>query len=153
MTGLVVAISVLWVLVLVLAVAVFADLIGREAIARQIVVIGNVLRHLQKPLEIGFIAVGIVDNEFLFGNWLFVDFNMRFIRRLFGGRYEGIAVGIFQAGVIDEFLIDAVLQRHDRQLQNFHGLDHPRSQLHLLAHLHRLRKIQLHGVSIKGKEN
>ena len=41
--------------------------------------------------------------------------------------------------IVFHLLLDAFLQRHQRQLQNFHRLDHPRckhlllSQLHLLA--------------------
>ncbi len=39
-----------------------------------------------------------------------------------------IALVHLQHRILVHFLFDAFLQRHDRQLQNLHRLDHPRSQ-------------------------
>ena len=51
----------------------------------------------------------------------------------------GVDLDLVEHRVVFHFLFDAFLQRHQRQLQDFHRLDHPRckhlllSQLHLLA--------------------
>ena len=84
-----------------------------------------------------------VDDQLAFFDALF---GRRFLDRGDFGRFPlGLFVGpLFEHDVILQLLFDAVVERHDRQLENLHRLDHARSQLHLLAHLHVLRKIQLH---------
>ena len=66
--------------------------------------------------------------------------------RLFAVRLRrcGRLAEIHQNRVLAQFLLDPLLQSHDRQLQDFHRLDHPRRhpQAHLGPHL--LRGIKTH---------
>ena len=83
----------------------------------------------------------------------------------FGGWYAGLAgipvwatpscgrrfvVGgffLFQDRVFLQFLLNSFLQRHDRQLQNLHGLNHARRQNHSLVHPLAQSCIKSHGNS------
>ena len=51
---------------------------------------------------------------------------------LLGSRVTLLTFNYFKRDVRLEFLVDAFLQRKNRQLQDLHGLDHPGAQLHLL---------------------
>ena len=44
--------------------------------------------------------------------------------------FGGLALLDFQYGVLLQFRLDALLQRHDRQLEDFHRLDHARREPH-----------------------
>ena len=58
----------------------------------------------------------------------------------------------FQDGVFLKFLLDAFLQRHDRQLEDFHRLDHAGGQDHPLVHPLMHARIESHGFFSRNQE-
>src|SRR5205823_4161127 len=61
-------------------------------------------------------------------------------------RGGGVVVGLLdlQDGVLLELLLDALLQGHDRELQDLHRLDHARRQNHGLVHPLLHRRVESH---------
>ncbi len=55
-------------------------------------------------------------------------------------RLVGVDLELIEHRVVFHFLLDALLQCHERQLQNLHRLDHPRCKHLLLSQLHLLAK-------------
>ena len=106
-------------------------LIQRRA-APLFVIVWQIVCHIQQPLEVLFVVVVLIDNEFLlaFGGSIRIDFFLD--GDVFFGR--GFLVRLFnlvEHRIVFHLLFDALLQGHDRQLQDFHRLDHPRCK-HLL---------------------
>lgn len=65
------------------------------------------------------------------------------------GRFEegvGVAIEHLEGGVALEFLFDAFLEFDEGHLEDLHGLDHPRGQLHVLAEFHVLGGLEPHGI-------
>ena len=99
------------------------------------------------PMHVGPIVAGVVG-----------VFDIR--RFAIGGGGCGfLAVGFgrislveFQNRVLAEFLVDPLLQRHERQLQDFHRLNHPRSHAETHVHPHLLRGIKPHLCKSHRKE-
>ena len=96
----------------------------------------KIVRHLaiqiQQPLEVDFI-VRLLPHDHL-------SFRLRGgIGVLAIGGFLGgwqLLLSQFQDRILVHFLLDSLLERHDRQLQNLHRLDHPRRHL-LDLHLSR----------------
>ena len=94
-------------------------------------VFGPLLVHLHQPLEVVLVLGRFVDDQFALllggrvGRSLTLDF----------GRFRGqirIVLAQVEHGILLDLLLDPLLQGQDGQLQNLHGLDHPRRQNHLL---------------------
>ncbi len=118
-----------------LALALFFDAVGRGTRAGGEIILGPVGRHLQQPLEVGLVTVLVVDDKLALLDALLSG------GRLGGRRLGGLAFSLFvgtlfKNHVVLQLLLDAVVEGHHRQLEDLHRLDHARSQLHLLAHLH-----------------
>ncbi len=107
-------------------------------------VVGPLLVHIEQPLEIVLVVLGLIDDQLsLFGRGsVGIDG--------FGGLFRQVEIFLLQVEhrVFLNLLLDAFLQRHDRQLQDLHRLDHARCK-HLLLHQpHFLTKGQSHGCSV-----
>lgn len=89
--------------------------------------VGPFLVHSEKPLEIVLAPPPPVDHQLAFlirfGVGQFPVFEIV-------GKVR-IHLLQFKNGVLLKLLVDTLLQRQDRQLENLHRLDHPRRQ-HLL---------------------
>ncbi len=82
-------------------------------------------------------------------------------------RVVAIPIGQLKRGVALELLFDALLQLGERHLEDFHRLDHPRGQPHVLAELHVLgslefafsrkltnrHQLSLHTLAVPGSQN
>ena len=92
---------------------------------------------LSEPLEVVLVVAVVFDDQLALG----VGSRLIGRARSSGGGSGSFVVDfdLIEHRVVFHLLLDAFLQRHQRQLQNFHRLDHPRckhlllSQLHLLA--------------------
>ncbi len=90
----------------------------------------------------GGIAVGIVVGRF---GWA-IKLAVFGLGGLLVGGIVGRFVIDFEGDVGFEFLRDALLKLHEGHLEDLHGLDHPRGQLHVLAHPHLLGGVKSHGL-------
>ena len=104
--------------------------------ATLLVVVRQILGHVEEPLEIVFVVAVVFDDQLALG----VGHAARRLRSSAGGfRLVLVDLDLVEHRVVFHLLLDAFLQCHQRQLQDFHRLDHPRckhlllSQLHLLA--------------------
>ena len=90
--------------------------------------VGPLLVHLQQPLEVLLVAGRLVDDQLA----LFLG---RGVGRRLGldrlRRQVGVLLAHLEDRVLLHLLLDPLLQGQDRQLEDLHRLDHPRSQ-HLL---------------------
>ena len=86
------------------------------------------LVHLQEPLEVLFVAGGLVDHQLP----LLVGRGVGRLGLDLLGRQVGILLPHLQDRVLLHLLLDPLFQRQDRQLEDLHRLDHPRSQYLLL---------------------
>ena len=108
-----------------------------EAVARGPVAFVEVVpiaaQRLQ-AIEIQFLVVAFIDDQLFLeiGLFLFHDLAVsRFIAR------RGLVGGdlfLFEDRVFLELLLNALLKRHDGQLQNLHRLNHAGGQNHPLVH-------------------
>ena len=64
-----------------------------------------------------------------------------------------VRLDLVEARIVFHLLLDAFLQRHQRQLQNFHRLDHPRCKHLLLSQLHLLAKGKSHDELPDGRSH
>ena len=89
--------------------------------------IGELFVHVEQPLEVVLVVLVFVDNQLalFFGGSVGVLDVERFVGQV------AIFFGQVQDRVLLDLLLDALLQRHDGQLQDLHRLDHARCQ-HLL---------------------
>ena len=61
---------------------------------------------------------------------------------------SGLSVVLqLEDGIAVELLLDALLEGEDGKLENFHRLDHVRSELHPLLHPHLSCHFQLHAIT------
>ena len=116
---------------LLLAVGLFAE---RSPAAPRALVVDLAPVFVERDQAVEFVGLGI-------GHWLFDRRGRRVVIGWLGRRRFS---QVFEDGVLAQLLLDPFLQRHDRQLQNLHRLDHPRR--HPKAHLgsHLLRRIEPH---------
>ena len=124
----------------VLPVAGFIDASGRGA-SSLLEMVGPFRIHLQQTLEIGFVVFRFVDDELaLLGRRSVGVLSFGFF---FG--QVGVLLDKFECFVFLHLLLDAFLQGHDRQLQDFHRLDHARRQHLLLNEPQFLSEGESHG--------
>ena len=93
--------------------------------------VGPLLVHVQEPLEVTLVGVRLVDHQlalFLGGG----VGRLAILRSASSAGGSGLFLE-FEHRVFFHLLLDPLLQRQDRQLQDLHRLDHPRRQ-HLLLH-------------------
>ena len=99
-------------------------------------------------VSVGPVVIGAFDF------WRFGDFGRgrRVVRSRFGFRSGGFAQ-VDENRILAEFLVDAFLQRHERQLQDFHRLDH--AGRHLEAHVrpHLLGSVETHGPGLPSRNS
>ncbi len=102
---------------------------GARRLGPLLEVVGPLLVHVEQALEIFLVVLVLVDDQLTL-----------FFRRCVGihrlGRLLRQIEVLFlqlEGGILLHLLFDAFLQRHDRQLQNLHRLDHAGCQ-HLLLH-------------------
>jgi hypothetical protein len=111
------------------------------------------LIHLQQPLEVVLVALALVDDQLA----LVFAGGVRGLDQLLLFPFDptvGFLLLQLQDRVLFHLLLDPLLQGHDRQLQNLHGLDHPRSQHLLLHHAEFLAEGQSHGGwGVRGQES
>ena len=99
-------------------------------------VIFPVLAQRLEPVEVQLVVAFVLDDQFLFrvvgirGNFFFGRLRLGF----FCGRAFGRIFLELEDRILLELLLDPLLQRHDRQLENLHGLDHAGGQNHPLVH-------------------
>ena len=126
------------------AVARLLDL-RRRGTAPVVVAVGVLAGPIVGALEVGLVRMILVHDQ-----RLLVDRPLRHVGRGLGGGHHrlGGAVGArvveLQGLVVLDLLLDALLERHHRQLQDLHRLDHARRKHLLLRHPHFLAERHPH---------
>ena len=117
---------------------------GFDAIQRRpatlFVVVRQILGHVEEPLEVVLVVAIVFDDQLALGvGHAAAASALAFDSAVVVSGSFVVDFDLIEHRVVFHLLLDAFLQRHERQLQNFHRLDHPRckhlllSQLHLLA--------------------
>jgi hypothetical protein len=107
-----------------------------EAAVRDELFVLQELADLGEPLKV-FVAVAVVlDDQSLF---IFGKLAMLVFGNVLGMLGFTVVFGLaeLEDGVVLELLFDAFLQRHQRQLEDLHRLDHARREQLALLHAHR----------------
>ena len=116
---------------IVIPLASLRDPVCRGPTRLEHVVIRPVWLDRLEPFEVFRVVALAVNNQFLLFD---LNFRNRLdLRRL--GPVNHFRFRILQGHVLRFFLLDPGFEFLSLHLQDFHRLDHPRSQLHLLAHL------------------
>ena len=94
---------------------------------RAVVVVGQIVAHVEQAFEILLVVVLFVDNQLalVVGGGIGIFAFLRFVGQV------AIALLDLQERILVHLRFDAFLERLQRQLQNLHRLDHPRCK-HLL---------------------
>ena len=128
------------------AVARLLDL-GRRWTAPVVVAVGILRRPVVRTLEVGLIGMVLIDDQRPLVHW-----PLRHRRLCLGAHWSslsgpGLLAGLvhLQRLVVLDLLLDPLLERHHRQLQNLHRLDHARRKHLLLRHPHFLAERHPHG--------
>ena len=107
------------------------------------VVVRQILGHVQQAFEVVGVVGAVFDDQLPLG--VGHRGRMRFFLA-FGrlGDLVLVRLDLVEARIVFHLLLDAFLQGHQRQLQNFHRLDHPRCKHLLLSQLHLLTERESH---------